>query len=153
MRIVIGSDHRGFDLKSGLVAYLSELAYHVTDLGAATLAPEDDYVAYAAAVAREVSRDFAGVRGILICGSGVGVSIVANKFENIRAALALTPDQASAARNDDDANILALAADYTDLDAARRIVSVFLQTPFSREERHLRRIDAIRSLELNRSLH
>lgn len=152
MRIYMGSDHRGFELKEHLKAFLQNLAYPVIDLGAVAHDESDDYPAFAAAVARRVSQDLGEGRGIVFCGSGVGVSIVANKFQGIRAALAWNADVAHASRADDDANVLALAADFTRPDEAERIASVWLQTPFSGGERHQRRLDEIRTLELDHPL-
>lgn len=152
MRIYIGSDHRGFKLKEHLKTFLQKLAYPVIDLGNAVYNEGDDYPKFAAEVARRVAQDLGEGRGIVICGSGVGVSIVANKVQGIRAALALTADVAHASRAEDDVNVLALAADFTPYEDAERIASVWLQTPFSLEERHRRRLDEIRTLELGHPL-
>ncbi|MCL5006610.1 MAG: RpiB/LacA/LacB family sugar-phosphate isomerase [Patescibacteria group bacterium] len=148
MIIYLGADHRGFNLKEGVKAYLTQSGYQVNDLGAATLAPEDDYPDYASAVAQKVRADFLGSRGVLFCGSGAGMDIVANRYPLIRSVLAISPDQVMASRTDDDTNILALAADFIDLETAKKIVSVWLQTDFDGEERHRRRLEKIRSLKI-----
>lgn len=146
--IYIGSDHRGFDLKETLKKSLKLAGYSVTDLGNAVKDENDDYPGFAASVAEKVSSEFETARGILICGSGVGVSVVANKFKNIRCAQVGNPDQAFDSRNDDNSNILALGANYLDDETAKKIVVTWLETPFSGDERHRRRLDEISSLEL-----
>lgn len=147
MIIYIGSDHRGFKLKEYLRGFLKERGYEVVDVGDAKYDEGDDFVEYAEAVARKVSVDFENARGVLICGSGVGVDVVANKFVNVRSSLASTPDQAFDARNDDDANVLCLGANYLDEAAAGKIVATWLSTPFSGEVRFTRRLKKISDLE------
>ena len=148
MNIYIGADHRGFKMKEYLKTFLKSQGYNVTDLGNDKYDEGDDYPDFAIAVAEHVAKEYEGSRGILICGSGAGMSITANKLSRIRAVLALTPDQAFDSRNDDDANVLALAANYVDLETGKRIVGTWLTTPFSGEERHQRRIGKIRTLEI-----
>jgi ribose 5-phosphate isomerase B len=140
--IYIGSDHRGFELKNKIKKFLEELGYEFEDLGAFEYNKGDDYPDFAQAVAKKVFVD-SGSRGILICGSGIGIAIAANKTKGIRAGTALKPDQARAAVNDEDLNILALSADFLKEDEVREIVKVFLETKFSGEERHKRRIEKI----------
>lgn len=150
MILYVGADHRGYQLKEALKEYLGEAGYTLHDMGNTVYDESDDYVDFARLVAEEVSKDVSGRRGILACGSGVGVDIVANRFPQIRCALATFAEQAAESRSDDDANVLALAADFTDIETAKRIVSVWLQTPFSGEERHRRRIEKIRALGVPR---
>ncbi len=150
MIIYLGADHRGFKLKETIKAYLAQSGYQVGDLSAAMLTPDDDYPDYASAVAQKVGADFLGSRGILFCGSGVGMDIVANRFPLVRSVLAVSPDQVMASRTDDDTNILALAADYIDAETAKKMVSVWLQTDFDEKEGHRRRLDKIRNLKLER---
>ncbi len=145
MRIYIGADHRGFALKEQLKKYLAREGYEVVDKGNAQYDAEDDYPDYAKEVAEQVSGA-PDARGILICGSGAGVAIVANKFKGIRAATITHAEQARMARSDEDINILALPADFLDEKTAQEIVQVFLTTAFSAAERHLRRIAKISSL-------
>ncbi len=146
MTIYLGADHRGFALKEKIKALLTGDAYDVVDLGAATLNPSDDYPDYGKAVAEAVGKNLGlnedndGDRGVIICGSGIGIDIAANKFPGIRSALASVPDQIYAARHDDNVNILALAADFTDEETAIKLVKTFLSTPFAKEERYRRRI-------------
>jgi len=147
MIIYLGSDHRGFKLKETIKEYLTLSGYTVRDLGNDHYELDDDYPDFASRVAEKVVTDPTGSRGILFCGSGVGVSIVANKYQGIRSALVFSPDQAYASRNDDDTNVLSLAADCLEPEQAKKIVSVWLQTPFSKEEKNKRRIKKISDIE------
>ncbi len=149
MTIYIGADHRGFNLKERLKVGLKNDAYDVVDVGALELNPDDDYPDYAAAVAEKVAAAPTEARGIVICGSGFGVDIVANKVHGVRAGLAMSPDHAYQARHDDDINVLALAADFVDAAAAANIVKVFLTTPFAKEERYIRREEKVTKIEGN----
>lgn len=147
VRVYIGADHRGYNLKEVLKIYLKELDYDFEDLGARELNPEDDYPDYAVEVAKKVAEDLENNRGVLICGSGVGVDVVANKFKGIRSALLFNPEQARMSRNDDNANVLSLSADFIDENSAKEIVKIWLETPFSRLERHVRRVEKIKKIE------
>ncbi|MGC9599362.1 MAG: RpiB/LacA/LacB family sugar-phosphate isomerase [Minisyncoccia bacterium] len=147
MTIYIGTDHGGFNLKERLKAVLVDEAYVVTDCGAVTIVPDDDYPDYALAVAKKVSEDPTQRRGIVICRSGFGVDIAANKVDGIRAGLAISPDHAYQGRHDDDINVLALAADFVDEETAMKIVKVFLTTPFAKEEKYARRLEKVRAIE------
>jgi ribose 5-phosphate isomerase B len=145
--IYLGADHRGYFIKERLKSWFSLYGILHQDLGAEILSADDDYPDYAALVAREVAKKPDENRGILICGSGAGVCVTANKFRGIRAALALNPEMARSARNDDDANVLCLAADFTSEDDAVKIADVWLHTPFGNEERYKRRISKISDIE------
>lgn len=147
MIIYIGADHRGFELKGHLITALKNQGYEIADLGAETLDNNDDFPDYAAAVAEKVSRDYENARGIVICGSGVGVDIVANKFPRIRSALVSSSDQAYDSRNDDNTNILSLAANYLDPDQAAKIALTWLNTPYADEPRFNRRLQKIYDIE------
>lgn len=147
MTIYLGADHRGFALKEALKKSLSGEAYTVVDVGASEYIKEDDYPTYAKLVAEKVSANPLEARGILVCGSGFGVDIEANKFNGVRSALPMSPDHAYQARHDDDANILALAADFIDETTAMKMVTIFLSTPFAHEERYQRRLDEISKTE------
>ena len=149
MTIFIGADHRGFELKEKLKQFLSNKGYTVMDKGNDHYDETDDYPDFASLVAQEVAEDPDNRRGILICGSGVGIDVVANKFSRVRSALANNSDQAFSSRNDVDANVLCLAADFLDEEEAKKILSVWLQTPFSKEERHKRRLRKISEIELS----
>lgn len=144
MRIALGADHAGFALKAHVRRLLGERRQACEDLGPDTGDPVD-YPDYAARVARGVAAG-AFDRGILICGSGVGMAIAANKVRGVRAAAVTTPDAARLARRHNDANVLALGARTLPLDVALRIVDAFLTTPFD-GGRHQRRVDKIAALE------
>lgn len=148
MLIYIGADHRGFNLKETLKKFLKDQGYEVVDVGNEVYDENDDYPDFAALVSRAISQGPVNCRGILICGSGVGVDIVANKFKGVRSALVNIPDQAYLSRNDDDTNVLSLAADFLSEDDAKKILSTFLQTPFSGKENYRRRLGKIRQLEI-----
>ncbi|MGC9968550.1 MAG: RpiB/LacA/LacB family sugar-phosphate isomerase [Minisyncoccia bacterium] len=150
MTIYLGADHRGFNLKERLKQELKNEGYDVVDCGAAELVPDDDYPDYASAVAAKVAAAPEVGRGIVICGSGFGTDIVANKFDGVRAGLAMSADHAYQGRHDDDLNVLALAAGFVDEAAALNIVKVFLTTPFAKEERYARRLQKIGKIELDR---
>ncbi len=147
MTIYLGADHGGFALKERLKAALKTEAYDVVDLGAAAPTIDDDYPDYAAPVARKVAEAPDAARGIVICRSGFGVDIVANKFPGVRAGLAMSPDHAYQGRHDDDVNVLALAADFIDEVAAVKTAKVFLTTPFAKEEKYSRRLSKISQIE------
>lgn len=144
--IYFGADHRGYKLKEALKVYLKELNFNFEDLGALELIPDDDYPDYAVLVAKKVAEDLENNRGILICGSGVGVDVVANKFKGIRSALLFNPEQARMSRNDDNTNVLSFAADFIDENSAKEILKIWLETPFSRLERHVRRVEKIKKI-------
>ncbi len=147
MLIYIGADHRGFQLKETLKKFLKDQGYEVVDVGNDHYDENDDYPDFAKLVSRAVSQDTLTRRGILICGSGVGMDIAANKFKGIRSASVSSPDQAYSSRNDDDTNILSLAADFLAEDDAKKILSTWLVTPFSNQENFNRRLQKISELE------
>jgi ribose 5-phosphate isomerase B len=145
VRIAIGSDHGGFELKAQLKRLLDELNVPYEDFG--TLTPEAvDYPDIAAPVARGVASG-AFERGILICGTGIGMSIAANKIPGIRAALVTDTDTARLSREHNDANIMTIGGRTTPVDRARDIVRVFLQTSFDGGGRHSRRVQKISALD------
>ena len=146
MRIVIGADHGGFALKEELKGQLGKGGHAVEDVSAPALDPADDYPDVGAAVGRAVAADH-DARGIALCGSGIGIAVAANKVRGVRAGTCATPEQAAAARADEDINVLALSADALDAARAKAIVDVFLATPFSGAERHVRRVGKIATLE------
>ena len=139
--IAIGSDHGGFELKQEIMAHLKKRGLEYKDFG--TYTPEScDYPVYGKAVARAVASG-ACDRGIIICGTGIGISITANKIPGIRAALCTDCFCAEATRLHNDANILALGGRVVGPGLALKIVDTFLDTPFSGDERHKRRISMI----------
>jgi ribose 5-phosphate isomerase B len=145
--LYIGSDHGGFRLKESLKKYLKKEGIKFTDVGAKKLQPKDDYVDYAVLVAKKVSHNPSRDIGILICRSGQGVAIAANKFKNVRASLVWNTVEAKMSRKDDMSNILCLPADYISPHAGQNIVETWLSTPYSTEERHLRRVKKINNIE------
>lgn len=150
MIIYLGADHRGFAVKEQLKEALKNEGYEVMDVGAAALTPDDDYADYAQPAAAKVSEAPSSARAILLCGSGVGMDVVANKFNGVRSVLAMSPDHAYAARHDDDANVLSIAVDFVPADIIMKIVTVFLTTPFGKDERYERRLQKIAVIEGNR---
>jgi ribose 5-phosphate isomerase B len=147
MIIYIGADHRGFYLKETLKQALRIDGYELIDLGNAESDGGDDYLDFASAVAEKVAGTGEEVRGIVICGSGIGVDVVANKFSGVRSALAISADQIRAGRQDDDVNVLSLAADFIKPEDALNIARVFISTPFKKEERFSRRLGKIAQIE------
>lgn len=144
MKITLASDHAGFDYKSQILRYLSENHVDTIDLG--TDGDRSvDYPDYAVKVAKRVSEGL-NDRGILICGTGIGMSIVANKFPRVRAALCHNLETAEASRRHNDANILILGARILDLDVALSIVAIWLKTPFE-GGRHQKRLDKLQEIE------
>lgn len=149
MIIYLGSDHGGVALKKKLVEVLTADGYNVADLGAFGNDPADDYPNFAKLVGGKVSAAPDDSRGILICRSGFGMDIVANKFPGVRAGLPISPDHIYQGRHDDDINVLCLAGDFVDEAAALNITKVFLSTPFAREERYTRRLQEIAQIEID----
>jgi len=144
--IYIGSDHRGFELKEKIKKYLESLDIAVNDLGAYEYKEEDDYNDYAEEVAKYVRLKIENL-GILICGTGVGVNIVANKHKEIRSALCFNKEIAKLAREHESINIMCLPSDFINFDEAKEIVMTFIKTPFSLEEKHVKRVSRIMNLE------
>lgn len=144
--IYIASDHAGFELKKKLKKYLEVKGLGYEDLGPDEFVKEDDYPDYAFPLAKKVAQSREN-RGILLCGNGVGESIVANKVKGVRAALSWDPRHAATARNDDDANVLTLPSRFVSEDQAKNVVRAFLETPFSELERHKRRIQKVEEIQ------
>jgi ribose 5-phosphate isomerase B len=143
-KIILAADHAGFLLKEEVKSFLSHQGWIVVDEGTVDEQPVD-YADYATAVAEGVSSGRYD-RGILVCGSGVGMAIVANKFPGVRAALSLDEEMAALSRRHNDSNILVLAGRMTRSDVALKIVTTWLQTPFE-GGRHQRRLDKIKAIE------
>ena len=148
MKIFLGSDHRGFLLKEKIAKWLYEMKREFQDLGADNLNPHDDYTKYAEEVASLVAKT-EGSRGVLLCGSGVGVDVIANKFDGIRASIGKNVLQVKAGRKDDDMNILVIAADFTLEKEAKGMLIAFLETKYDDNARHERRLEEITRLEEN----
>ena len=148
MKVYIGADHRGYELKEKMAKWLFEWKYEFIDFGADKLDFKDDYTLYVERVASIVSGE-EGSRGILLCGSGVGVTVAANKFDGVRAAIGLSPKQVKAGRNDDDMNVLVIAAGYVNEKEAKKMLKVFLETKFAGKTRYKRRLGDIKKIEAN----
>jgi ribose 5-phosphate isomerase B len=146
MRVHLGSDHAGFELKQHLIDRLRELDYDVVDHGPVEYDPVDDYPPYVLRAAAAVVND-AGSLGVVIGGSGNGEQIAANKVAGVRAALAWSDETATLSREHNDANVVSVGARMHSLDEATRLVEQFLTTPFSGDVRHARRIAMIAQYE------
>jgi ribose 5-phosphate isomerase B len=146
VRVYLGSDHAGFELKTRLIAWLSEAGHEPVDSGPESYRPDDDYPVYVMRAARGVAGD-PGSLGIVIGGSGNGEQIAANKISGIRAALAWTQETARLARQHNDANVLSLGARMYTIEEAMGFAQVFVATPFSGEQRHARRLAMIADFE------
>ena len=140
VKIAVGSDHAGFELKQNIIEHLSERNMNYVDFGTSCL-DSVDYPDYAKKVAEEVnSNDL--IMGILVCGSGQGMAMTANRFKNVRAAICHNSDVAKVTRQHNDANVLCLGSRFIDTPEAIKCVDVFLSTDFE-GERHLKRINKI----------
>lgn len=149
MTVYVGADHRGFKLKEKVIRWIYDLRkYDFEDLGALVYDKDDDYNKYAELVASLVADNDKSL-GILICGSGVGVEVVANKFDGIRASVGKNPKQVESGRADDDMNVLVLASDFTSDSEAKSMVKTFLETKFEGLARYKRRLKEITKLETN----
>src|SRR5436190_23806380 len=140
-RVFIGADHVGFNLKNRLVDELKKLGYEPIDVGPKKLDPADDYPDYAKPVAKAVSSGEVR-RGVLTCGTGLGMSFAANRFPHVRAAVVWSPEVAELSRKHNDANILVLPSRFVSEDEGLAILKKWLDTPFE-GGRHQRRVDKI----------
>jgi ribose 5-phosphate isomerase B len=145
MKIAIGSDHAGFDLKQVLVQHLKKEGYQVEDVGAYN-AESSDYPVFGEKVAKAVASK-AVDRGIVVCGNGIGMSIVANKVPGVRAALVFTEKMAEQTRAHNDSNVLSLAGRDLPQETNLKLTDIWLKTPFSNVDRHIRRVDEIKEIE------
>lgn len=148
MKIYIGADHRGFELKAKVAEFLRTRGHDVIDVGDQQLDPNDDFPQYASKVATAVlTSEAAEPRGILICGSGQGVAMAANRFKGIRASLIWNEYEAKSARSDDDSNVLCLPAhEMTDFNKAADLITIWLNTSFTGADRYIRRIKELDQL-------
>lgn len=144
MKISIGSDHAGFELKEKIKKYLRDTGYVYEDFGT-TSTESVDYPDFALRVAESVAEKTSD-RGILICGSGIGMSMAANKVPGVRAALCSTPEMTRLSREHNDANVLTIGARMIDENTAKEIVRVWLTTDFA-GERHLRRVNKMKDID------
>ena len=147
MKLYIDADHNGFELKRELVGYLRRSGYEIEDVGGHEKDPNDDYPMTASRVVQALrGSDDPHAKGILVCGSGQGVCIAANRFKGIRASLCWDNREAKAARNDDDSNVLCLPARMVSADKAKAITHMWLNTSFAGAPRFKRRIDQLDDL-------
>jgi ribose 5-phosphate isomerase B len=146
MRVYLGSDHAGFELKAQLVRHLSDAGHEVIDCGPPTFDPADDYPPYCIGTAQRVVAD-PGSIGIVIGGSGNGEQIAANKVRGVRAALTYNLETATLARQHNDANVLGIGSRMHTEAEAVAIVDAFVNTPFSQDPRHVRRIAMLTDYE------
>lgn len=137
--LYLGTDHRGFELKEQIKKILQEQGIAFEDLGNQQLEPEDDYTDFGLAVAKKVAENPEENRGILLCGSGIGMSIIANRIKGVRAGLSLSPWMAEHGRQNEDINVLVLASNISDLKVSQDIIQTFLNTTFLSEEKYIRR--------------
>ena len=143
--VYLASDHGGYSLKEKLKQWLEARKIPHKDFGPFSLNPEDDYPDFILPMAAAVAKD--NVKGIVTCRNGQGAAIAANKTPGIRAAVCMNDHCARSSRNDDDANVLSLPADYLSLDQAETIISNWLFTPFSHDARHVRRLAKLADYE------
>lgn len=147
MKIFIGADHAGFILKEKLKKYLRRLGFNVKDFGAEKFNPSDDYPDFVIPAAVALARNPHENRGIIIGGSGQGEAIVANKVKGIRAAMVYDEYSAKMSREHNNANVIVLGARTMDFEKAKKIVKLWLNTPFSGASRHKRRLKKIAAIE------
>ena len=146
MRVYLGSDHAGFELKQHLVTHLKASGHDVVDVGPFSYDPDDDYPTYCLATGAKVVDD-PGSLGVVVGGSGNGEQIAANKIKGVRAALAWNTETAKLTRLHNDANVVGIGARMHSIEDATTIVDAFLGTEFSGEERHARRIAILAEYE------
>ncbi|HUS26425.1 MAG TPA: RpiB/LacA/LacB family sugar-phosphate isomerase [Nevskiaceae bacterium] len=147
MKIYIGADHNGFDFKARLITELGKGGHEVIDKGSTEPIPDDDWPIITARTVQALLADKdPDARAILICGSGQGVCMAANRFKGIRASLVWGLPEAQAARNDDDSNVLCLPARYTSIDDAVKVTEAWLTTPFAGATRFKRRLEQLDNL-------
>ena len=142
--IYLGADHRGFELKEKMKRWLKSKGWEFTDLGNDKLDTEDNFPDFAVKVAKKIKK---GDFGILFCGSGVGMDLVANRFPNVRCGLGFTPQQIRIAKRDDNINCLSVAADFTTEEEARPVIEMLIETNFSGSDKYLRRLDKIEKIK------
>lgn len=151
--VFIASDHAGFELKQELVPFLRDMGYEVADFGANEFNAEDDYPDFIAPLAKEISESGGTLSGIVIGGSGQGEAMVANRFRHVRAVVfngqyhpdseRHVPLEVKTAREHNDANVLSIGARFISVEDAKEAVKTFLTTPFSEDERHIRRLKKV----------
>lgn len=147
MKIFIGADHNGFEYKQDLARYLQNAGYEVVDEGNTGIDPNDDFPQFASKVAIDIlSGGDPSDKGLLICGSGQGMAMAANRYKGIRASICWNLEEARSSRNDDDSNILCLSSRYLSLEESQSIITVFMNTPFAAAPRFQRRLSELDQL-------
>ena len=149
MKLAIGADHAGFDLKTQIVLWLESRGHEVVDVGAHVLDPADDYPDFAAAVARSVNEG-AAERGVMVCGSGVGASMATNKVSGIRSSLCHDTYTARQGVEHNDMNVLCLGGRVIGIETAKEVIAAFIGAEFTPEARFQRRIDKVSEIERSR---
>lgn len=144
--LYIGADHRGFDLKDRIKQFFMAQRIEFTDVGDAVKNPEDDYTDYAVEVGKAVAADGQNT-GVLICANGEGMCMAANKFKNVRGAVAVNEWMAVTSKQDDHTNVLCLPAEMLSADAAEHIITAWLAAQPKTEEKYLRRLEKLRRIE------
>jgi len=145
--IYLGSDHGGYSAKEEIKKRLPGWGYDFIDLGNKELDPQDDYPDFGHSVAIKVSENPDKNQGVVFCRSGIGMDMVANKVKGVRSAQVFNKEMARKSREHNNANVLSIATDYLELSQIEAIVKTWLETPFSGEERHVRRLKKIEGLE------
>jgi len=143
--LIIGSDHRGFNLKEKIKEWLISQNYQIEDISNKTINPDDNYPDFAIKLGEKVVQN--NIKGILFCANGVGVNIAVNKVKGVRASICFNEKQTRTGRNDDDLNVLCIASDFLSFEECQQIINAFLTTVFSPEERYIRRINIIKQYE------
>ena len=146
--LYIGSDHAGFELKEKIKEFLTNNSYKLEDIGAREYLPEDDYPDYAIKLCKKIAET--GGKGILVCGAGHGMSITANKIPGIRATVCWNESSAEFAKKHTDANVICIPGRLMDQREAEKIITAWMNTEFESEERHIRRVNKIKTIEENR---
>ena len=146
MKVAVGADHAGFDLKVQLVPWLESSGHEVVDVGAHTLDPADDFPDFAAAVAHSIN-DGVAERGVMVCGSGVGASIATNKVSGIRACLCHDTYTARQGVEHNDMNVICLGGRVIGIETAKEVIAAFLGADYTPEARYQRRIDKVSEIE------
>jgi ribose 5-phosphate isomerase B len=146
MKVYLGTDHAGFQLKEKIKSFLLEKQFEVEDCGAFEFNKDDDYPDFISKAAIKISEDLSSF-GIVFGKSGTGECITANKIKNVRAVLGFNVENVKLSREHNDANILALGSAFINEDLAKELVMIFLQTQFTKDERHIRRINKIKEIE------
>lgn len=147
MKIYLGSDHNGYDYKQKIAGFLQKSGHEVIDEGDVTKNPEDDFPQFASKVVTALLADKdPDAKGMLICGSGQGMCMAANRFKGIRASLCWNLEEARSARNDDDSNVLCLSSKYLEMADVEAIITTWLATPFAGAPRFIRRLEQMDQL-------